>query len=125
MTFTPPTRQDLERLAGIHGLTLTHGELAAAAAVLPEMIASLAKLAEDEPVAAPPGARVASGRPSRADDPYNAILRRCSVRRAGVASGKLAGKRVGLKDSISVAGLPLSAGSRFLGDYVPSRDATI
>ncbi len=122
MTFAPPTRKDVERLAAAHGLTLTAGELAAATGVLPGMLARLAALAEPD-APAPVGERRATGRPSRADDPYNAILRRCSVR--GAAHGKLAGRRVGVKDSIAVAGLPLTAGSRFLGDYVPERDATI
>jgi amidase len=62
-------------------------------------------------------------RPSPQDDPYNAILRRCSVKGSG--SGKLAGVRVGLKDNISVAGLPMTCGSRVLSGYVPEIDATI
>ena len=33
-------------------------------------------------------------RPGRRDDPFNAIVRRCSVK--GAATGKLAGKKVGL-----------------------------
>lgn len=61
--------------------------------------------------------------PSATDDPLNAYIRKCRVEGAG--SGPLKGKSVGLKDSIAVAGVPLSLGVRFLEHYVPDFDATI
>jgi amidase len=48
-------------------------------------------------------------RPQPAGDPLNAILRRCSIK--GARSGKLAGKRVGIKDCFAVAGIPMTCGS--------------
>ena len=43
-------------------------------------------------------------RPSVDEDPYNVFIRKCHVK--GAATGKLAGKRIGVKDAIFVAGVP-------------------
>ncbi len=64
------------------------------------------------------------GRPPTADeDPYNCFIRRCTVN--GKADGALSGLNVGLKDNISVAGIPMTLGSRFMEGYVPLIDATV
>ena len=39
--------------------------------------------------------------------------------------GPLAGMRIALKDSMALAGVPMTCGSRVLEGYVPSRDAVI
>jgi amidase len=62
-------------------------------------------------------------RPAPEDDPLNAILRRCLVK--GARSGKLAGKRVGIKDCFAVAGIPMTCGSLVMEGYVPEIDATL
>ena len=67
--------------------------------------------------------RKAGVRPSPKDDPLNAIVTRCSVK--GAASGPLKGKRVGVKDSVCVAGIPASGGSSVLKGHVAASDATI
>ena len=69
------------------------------------------------------GDRDPGSRPTQEADPLNAIVRRCSVK--GSPSGRLAGKRVGLKDNICVAGIPSTSGSRVMAGYVPDMDATI
>lgn len=51
------------------------------------------------------------------------FITRCRVE--GPQGGVLSGTRVGLKDHISVAGVPLTFGCRFLEGYVPSFDATV
>src|SRR5215471_11398177 len=61
--------------------------------------------------------------PLRAEDPFNVFITKCHV--GGVKGGPLADTRVGLKDHISVAGVPLTFGCRFLEGYVPSFDATV
>jgi amidase len=64
------------------------------------------------------------GQPSRnEDDPYKAFIRRCTVE--GATDGPLAGWRVGLKDNIKVAGIPMTNGSKLLEGFVPSLDATV
>ena len=63
-------------------------------------------------------------RPSEAEDPYNIFVRKCSVR--GSDSGALLGQRIGLKDSIMVAGVPMTCGSRVLLEgFVPEVDAVV
>jgi amidase len=62
-------------------------------------------------------------RPTAAEDPLNAFIRKCEVR--GTDDGPLAGRRVGLKDHIAVAGVPMSNGSYFLDGYTPDFDASV
>lgn len=62
-------------------------------------------------------------RPTPEEDPYNAFIRKCLVK--GAPTGPLAGKTVGLKDNIRVAGVPMTNGSRLLEHYVPDVDATV
>jgi amidase len=62
-------------------------------------------------------------RPLPADDPYNAFIRKCRIE--GAATGKLKGKRIGLKDNIRLAGVPMTNGSALLADYTPSTDALV
>ncbi len=66
-----------------------------------------------------------SGRPPLAgEDPYNAVVRWCSASLEG-ADGPLAGTRIGLKDTIAVAGIPLTGGSNLLRGFVPTIDSTV
>jgi amidase len=62
-------------------------------------------------------------RPGPAEDPLNAFIRKCRVR--GAEGGPLAGRTVGLKDHIAVAGVPMTLGSHFLDGYIPDFDATV
>ena len=62
-------------------------------------------------------------RPSPEEDPYNVFIRKCLVK--GAPSGKLAGKRVGVKDNLRVAGIPMTNASTLLPGYVPDIDATV
>ena len=67
---------------------------------LPDMFAALDAL-DQAPANLPEityRERKLGNRPSRADDPLNAIVRRCSIK--GASSGKLAGKRLGIKDNV-------------------------
>ena len=73
-----------------------------------------------EPVAAErdPGRRA-----TPADDRYNAVVRWCRVR--GAFEGLLSGVRVGVKDVVAVAGVPLTCGSPVFASFVPDRDAVV
>lgn len=64
------------------------------------------------------------GRPpvDRDEDPYNAFIRLCRVE--GNPEGPLAGMRVGLKDNLAVAGIPITNASR-TASYVPTHDAVV
>jgi amidase len=74
-----------------------------------------------EPVEA---VREPGARPGADDDPLNAIVRRCRVRAEG-CEGILSGQRVAMKDSVAIAGIPLTCGSAILQGFVPSYDATV
>lgn len=62
-------------------------------------------------------------RPDEAEDPLNVFIRKCRIE--GAAEGPLAGKTIGLKDHISVAGVPLTFSSHLMDGFVPDFDATI
>ncbi|MDX2973432.1 amidase family protein [Kribbella solani] len=62
-------------------------------------------------------------RPRGAEDPYHAITRWCEV--LGAAEGPLAGLRVGVKDNIAVAGVPMTEGLAPALSTVPSGDAAV
>ncbi|MDA4129221.1 MAG: amidase family protein, partial [Thaumarchaeota archaeon] len=62
-------------------------------------------------------------RPSRKEDPLNLFITKCLVR--GAESGSLKGKKVGLKDNISLRGIPMSNASRICEGYIPNVDATV
>lgn len=68
-------------------------------------------------------APVAHTIPSEVEDPHNAWAVRASI--PGAANGPLAGVRLGVKDSIMVAGLPMANGTDVLAGYVPTADATV
>ena len=57
------------------------------------------------------------------NDPYNAAIRWCRIR--AEFDGPLAGMRIGVKDSVAVAGVPLTCGSPVLRAFVPSRDSVV
>jgi amidase len=61
--------------------------------------------------------------PSAAEDSYNAIIRFCEV--TGADDGPLAGRRLGVKDCIAVAGLPMTVGGRRQPYPVPTEDAVV
>src|SRR5215813_8239831 len=125
MALQPPTAQHLRRLADAHHFELTDDELAAFQSRLPDTFAALDNL-DQAPSNLPPLVyceRDPGGRPSRESDPFNAVIRRCSVK--GAKGGKLAGRRIGTKDNVCVAGIPMTCASRVLEGYVPDIDATI
>jgi amidase len=127
MALVPPSENDVREFARAHRLELTDAEARSLAAALAALVPALdsidALTTEPQQSTQLYRDRQFSERPSRADDPLNAIVRRCRVR--GAATGKLAGKRIGLKDSVCVAGIPASGGSHVLQGYTPDVDATI
>lgn len=125
MTLRIPTRDDLHRLAQSHYFTLSPEEAEGYQSVLADLFPQLERLdaLPEPPAPRPYPQRDPGGRPERQHDPYNAIVRRCSI--VGAAQGPLAGKRVGLKDNMCLAGIPMTYGSRVLQGLVPETDATI
>jgi amidase len=62
-------------------------------------------------------------RPEGEENRYGAWALKTSIK--GAKSGKLAGKKVAIKDTYCVAGVPLTNGASVLEGYVPEFDATI
>lgn len=58
------------------------------------------------------------------EDPYNCIRRRCRVPATGTESDRLAAYRIGVKDNIPVAGVPMDCGSTAFEPAIPRTDAT-
>jgi amidase len=69
--------------------------------------------------AARPSTHAAADRPDR----YNCFVSRCRVEPTG--AGPLSGLDIGLKDNISLAGVPMSLGSAAMAGYVPGADAAV
>ena len=71
--------------------------------------------------------RVAGPEAARDTDPLNAVVRWVDVEAVSdaVTGDLLAGKRIGLKDLISVAGVPLSAANKIFDGFVPREDAPV
>ena len=120
-----PTREDLREMASANYFELTAEEEDAFQSMIPPMFDRLEQLDQlpKVPVRSSYADRDPGSRPTQQADPLNAIVRRCSVK--GSPSGRLAGKRIGLKDNICVAGIPSTNGSRVMAGYVPDIDATI
>ena len=125
MTLRKPTQDELQRLAQANHFELNAEEAEAYEAMLPDMFAALDAL-DQTPANLPDITyrdRDPGNRPSREDDPLNAIVRRCAIK--GAPAGKLAGKRIGIKDNVSIAGIPMTCASLVLDGYVPDIDARI
>jgi amidase len=61
--------------------------------------------------------------PEPGEDPLNAFIRLCEIR--GATVGPLAGRTVGIKDCIWVAGVPLTDGGCRAPEMVPTEDAVV
>ena len=81
----------------------------------------LASLPDDVPMVKYP--RGACYRPVGDENKYGAWIAKTSVKGAG--SGKLAGKKVAVKDTYALAGVPLTNGASVLEGFVPEFDAPV
>jgi amidase len=62
-------------------------------------------------------------RPGPEENRHNAWYWKCAIK--GAPAGKLAGKKVAIKDNVCVAGIPMMNGTAVLEGFVPDVDATI
>jgi amidase len=122
--FDKPTLADLRHVAQQLGMTPSDAYLEAALRSTGALSAAYAALdaAPDElpPVKYP---RDAGQRPSEAENRYGAWYVKTAIQ--GAPGGKLAGKRVALKDNVCLAGVPMMVGAKLLEGCVPEADATI
>lgn len=125
--FRAPTTEDIRELAEGLGIHLRDEELAAYRELATEQLAALdafaqSRVDEERPPLLFPE-RAPGHRPSAEEDPHDAWLWRCEI--GGADAGLLAGRRVGFKDHIAVAGIPLTFGTHALEGFVPDADATV
>lgn len=119
----PPSVEDLVQAAEREGLGLSTSECEELRPFAEAFVRTLDEV-EDLPDLIVPTRfpRTPGRRPAPEDDPVNALVRACHV--AGTDEGPLAGKRLGIKDNIAVAGIPVTNGSRTLS-YTPQQDAVV
>jgi amidase len=122
--LAPPGADEVARLAQLEGLELATCEAEELRPVIETLtdFADLLELLEGALDLPRPGPRDPGYVPQSEENPYNAFIRRCHVQGSG--RGPLAGLTVGLKDNISLAGVPTTNGSR-LSSYTPVHDAVV
>lgn len=119
-----PTDEELRAAAQAIFLAADSADLAFYAHAMVGLVDDFNKIeamdASPAPVRYPRGA---GSRPSGGENRYGAWAWKGQIK--GAASGKLAGKRIAIKDSIGVAGMPMLNGSALYEGYVADEDATV
>lgn len=124
--YRTPSAADVSDVAERLGITLTSDEAVVYQRQLAIMIADFDEFLTERTAGTPPrypGNRDVGYRPTAAEDPYGAWMWRCSI--PGAPTGLLAGRTVGYKDHIAVAGLPLTFGAAAMAGHIADFDATI
>lgn len=127
MTLRRPSQEDLLDLSDRYHLQITETELLDFQELIAGVMEGYDALDQyPDPVREViPAVRIPGRRPEPKEDPLNGVVRFCDVRATGSNKGQLAGKTIGLKDTICISGIPLNCGSRLLYDFVPDIDATV
>ncbi|MEE2662472.1 MAG: amidase [Myxococcota bacterium] len=123
MPISRPSRTALATLAESLGFHLEGAELDQQAELVGTFIGAFDRVEALPEPERPVPARREHCAPDPEENPHGAWVRRTSVRER--EGGRLAGRRVALKDNIALAGVPMSGGTSFLQGYVPEQDATV
>ncbi len=122
--FEKPTIVDLRRAARELGMNPSDDYLRTVEEIVGPLAAAYAAL--DTMPDELPAVKYARGpvhRPQGDENKYGAWYVKTSIK--GKPGGRLAGRRVALKDNTCLAGVPMMAGADILEGYVPDVDATI
>lgn len=122
--FRNPNVPDLRLAADALGMDPHDSYLAAVERIvqpLSEAYAELDRMSDERPEIAYP--RTPGRFPAPAENRFGAWYVKTEIR--GKADGPLAGARVGLKDNVCVAGVPMMNGSSLFEGFMPDIDATI
>ncbi|MEL7012683.1 MAG: amidase family protein [Pseudomonadota bacterium] len=128
MTLRRPDAKELAEIGEASGIDLTADEIAVLQPAVDAVIGGYDILDQypDPLREVTPAVRIPGTRPAPEDDPLNGIVTTCSVKAAPeVTDGVLSGKSIGLKDTICIAGIPMTCASRLLYDYTSDIDATV
>ncbi len=128
MSIRRPSRKELQEIAEEANFSLNEEEVEEYADLVAGTLDAFERLQEiPEPQFAPHDiqytSRTSGYRPTESENPHNIWITKCTVE--GRGAGPLAGRTVGLKDNISLAGVEMTLGSRMLEGYTPTVDATI
>ncbi|MEA2227486.1 MAG: amidase [Solirubrobacteraceae bacterium] len=125
MPVQPPGPDELARIAREYNMELSAEELSAFAELAVPTLAGFGRIDElpDEVLPVKYPRADAGHRPTGTENPSNGWSWKCSI--PGAAEGPLAGRTVGVKDNICVAGMPMLNGSPIMEGYVPREDATV
>ena len=119
-----PTVEQLREIATTYNLHLSDADYASFLGLMDATLESYRRIDQlTEPALPVRYPRAGSYRPTEKENTLNAWYQKCSIK--GAADGKLAGKRIAIKDNVCVAGVPMMNGSSVLEGYVPEFDATI
>jgi amidase len=120
-----PSAEQVTEYAAKHGLRLTPEEAERMAAGVTTSLLAMDRVDElDAPAIELRHTDRDPGRaPRGGEDPFNAVVRFCEVK--GAEEGPLAGRTVGVKDCIAVAGVPTTDGGRRMPLPVPTEDAVV
>ncbi|RBI59982.1 amidase [halophilic archaeon] len=128
MPVRNPSKKELEQLADQAGFSLTEQEIEDYADLVEGTLEAFERVQEiPEPRFSPHdieyGMRDGGYRPGPDEDPHNVWVTKTTIE--GADDGPLAGKTIGLKDSIALAGVEMTVGSQMMEGYTPRIDATI
>jgi amidase len=124
MSVQPPTIAQLRDIAGTLGFRMTTQDLEEYLELMAEGVAAYAMIDALPDYLPEVGYPRGKGyRPGTEENRYGAWYWKVSVK--GAREGKLAGRKIALKDNVCLAGVPMSGGSSILQGYVPEIDATI
>ncbi|TGA98516.1 amidase [Sporolactobacillus shoreae] len=120
-----PDLETLRTIASSYHLTMSDDELAAYQKLINENLLESYDIVDQmvEPELSIKYKRTPGYHPSNAENPLNAWYWKTDV--AHAKKGKLAGKKIALKDNISLAGVPMMNGTNILKGFIPQIDATV
>lgn len=124
MTIKRPTLSQMRQMANRFGMNLTDADLAEYSDLMEPYIQSYDRLdamPDNLPEVRYP--RSPGHFPAPSENPLNAWYVKTEVR--GAPDGPLRGKRIALKDTVCLAGVPMMNGSSIMEGYTPEIDATI
>ena len=124
MTVRVPSTEQIVEVGAQLGMHLGEDEAAQYLAAMQPLLDgynTVDSMADELPAVAWP--RVPGRAPTAEENPHNAWYWTCAIK--GAAEGKLAGRKVAIKDNVCVAGVPMMNGASVLEGYVPDVDATL
>ncbi|MDT7646105.1 MAG: amidase, partial [Pseudonocardiales bacterium] len=123
MPLPPPDSSALRKVSDDYRLGLTPADAESFQPFVAGLLASWDAVEELYNETAPKAPERDWQHPADADNPYNAWY--VTTELAGAPEGPLAGRKIAIKDNITVAGLPMTNGSKTVEGFVPTRDATV